>query len=128
MAAESEEAEPSAAADSAPIDIDRVESIAAGDASFAHELLSTYVNSAQQLLGELRAAITAADAKAIARTTHKLKGASGNVGAKRMQRLAEQIETLTDPGREAELKLAADTLELEAQRVQGFVGQRYPGK
>jgi HPt (histidine-containing phosphotransfer) domain-containing protein len=111
------------AATDAPIDLARIESIAAGDRAFAIELLRTYVASTQQSLGALRAALTPLDRKTIAHEAHKLKGASGNVGANRLQLLARQVETSVNRLDERALKLALDTMDIEAQRVQAFIEQ-----
>jgi CheY-like chemotaxis protein len=107
-----------------PIDMARIDSIALGDREFADELLATFVESTQQSLGVLRAALSPLDGKALEREAHKLKGASGNVGANRLQQLAQQFESSADGTDARGLKLALDMMDIEAQRIQAFVERR----
>jgi two-component system sensor histidine kinase/response regulator len=110
-----------APATDAPIDMGRIDSIAAGDQEFAAELLRTFIESTQQSLGALHAAVAPLDRKTLTREAHKLKGASGNVGANRLQQLAQDLESSADRLDERELKLALDTMDIEAQRMQAFI-------
>ena len=103
------------------MDLARVRSIAAGDAQFVGELLQTYLVSAEQSLAELRAAADGGDRGALARSAHKLKGASGNVGAVRTGQLAARLESLAPAAEPGELARAIEMLEMEAHRVQRFV-------
>jgi two-component system, sensor histidine kinase and response regulator len=105
----------------APLDMARIDSVAAGDQLFIKELLHTFIASVQHSLGALRDALTGGDSSAVAREAHKLKGACSNVGALRLGQLAEHVENTADQLSERELKLALDTLNVEAQRVQAFV-------
>jgi PAS domain S-box-containing protein len=105
----------------APLDMLRIDSIAAGDREFAAELLQLFIESAQQSLTTLRDAATSNNRVSIAREAHKLKGACGNVGATRLAQLAADIESTAERLNERELKLALDTLDIEAQRVQTFI-------
>ena len=56
----------------------RLAEIAGDDAAFMAELVDTFITAGEEILQELRAAALMKDCKAIARTAHKLKGASAN--------------------------------------------------
>jgi PAS domain S-box-containing protein len=104
-----------------PLDMARIDSIAAGDRDFANELLNLFIEGTQQSLSVLRDAAINNDKITVAREAHKLKGACGNVGATRLAQLAEQVESAIGHLSERELKLALDTIDMEAQRVQAFI-------
>lgn len=70
----------------------RIQETTGGDPEFLRELMDLYLEDAQERLRELHAALEAADAEAVARCAHKMKGASSNVGAERIERLAIRIE------------------------------------
>jgi two-component system, sensor histidine kinase and response regulator len=82
-----------------PVDLQRIAEIA-DDPEFAHELLATFIDSSRQIVAEVRAAMDAAERPGVARAAHKLKGASANIGARELQRLAAQLEAqaATDDG------------------------------
>jgi two-component system, sensor histidine kinase and response regulator len=81
------------------------------------ELLATlirhFLNETPQRLATMQTALSQADAAALAEAAHALKGASGNLGANRMQQLCGELETL---GRAKELVQVGDCLAtLDAQ-------------
>lgn len=59
---------------------------------FFSELLQIFFQRAPQLMSEIETAIQSGDAVKLERSSHALKGTSGNLGAVRMMRLAEQLE------------------------------------
>jgi CheY-like chemotaxis protein len=105
----------------APLDMKRIDSVAAGDREFAAELLHLFAESTQQSLAVLRDAAVRGDRIAVAREAHKLKGACGNVGALRLAHLAAEVESTAERATERELKLALDTIDMEAQRARAFI-------
>jgi CheY-like chemotaxis protein/HPt (histidine-containing phosphotransfer) domain-containing protein len=107
-----------------PIDSARIRSIAGDDVGFARELLQTFLMSVEQSLSELRPALESEDRDVLSRSAHKLKGASGNIGAVRMQVLAAQLESAAESAELRSLSIALDALESETQRVREFVDRR----
>ncbi len=101
-----------------PLDWQRVESIAEGDKGFAVELVKTFIDSMQEALKELRAAVSRSDHVAIARCAHKIKGASGNIGAKRICELSQQFEEKSVRMSADELRASVDALSAELLRFQ----------
>jgi len=65
-----------------------------GDTELAQELLTIFREEAPSMFAEVRRAVLAADAEALARAAHDLKGAAANVSATNVQALAERLEQL----------------------------------
>jgi HPt (histidine-containing phosphotransfer) domain-containing protein len=62
------------------------------------QLVELFAESSPPLIGELRVAVESADAAAIGRSAHKLKGSCQNIGATRMADLCRTLEAgETDP-------------------------------
>lgn len=63
-----------------------------GDDAFVGEILATFAKDLGLRLGELDEAVAEADADAIARVAHKLKGAALTVGADAIRETAAALE------------------------------------
>jgi two-component system, sensor histidine kinase and response regulator len=105
----------------APVDFARIESIAGDDKGFIDELFRAFIEGTTDTLNALRDSLAKRDFAAAAREAHKLKGASGNIGANRLQELARQLEASAV---RSDAKAFVQELEAtvsEAQRVQEFM-------
>jgi HPt (histidine-containing phosphotransfer) domain-containing protein len=71
-----------------------------GNIGFAERILAKFQDRFEHDLEELDKALQARDADAVARTAHRIKGASANVAASRLHEHAAEIERL---GRTARL-------------------------
>jgi HPt (histidine-containing phosphotransfer) domain-containing protein len=103
------------------LDWARIEAIAPGDQAFANELLNTFIASTRETLRELRAAAGRGDRNAIVRCAHRLKGASGNIGALRMEQRARDLEATALRIAEPELETELDAFDAEARRIHDAV-------
>ena len=74
------------------VDLERLEQISHGDAAFERELLEIFVEDASTYINEIEVALQASDLKSVARTAHKLKGASATVTVHKMLEVALQLE------------------------------------
>jgi len=74
---------------------------------FLADLARTYLADLDARLEAIRAAVKAGDAEALRQAAHSLKGSSGNIGAKRLQKLCFSLEAL---GKAGETKGAEETL------------------
>jgi CheY-like chemotaxis protein/HPt (histidine-containing phosphotransfer) domain-containing protein len=96
---------------------------AEGSDGFLQELIAKFVDEeAPSRLHALRQSVTAADAVALARAAHSLKGSAGTLGATGMVSLCLQIEAR---GKAGSLEGAAgllDRLEAEFRRVREGLG------
>jgi HPt (histidine-containing phosphotransfer) domain-containing protein len=60
--------------------------------AFLRELIEIYLQDTPQRLAELEQGVAGQNASALIRAAHSIKGSSGNFGAYRFARLAEEIE------------------------------------
>jgi len=82
------------------------------DASMVEQVVSEYLKSASENFSKIKESYSSGNAKALQDSAHALKGASGNVGAKTLQKIAAHLEALARSGRlagGAELIAALDT-------------------
>jgi two-component system, sensor histidine kinase and response regulator len=112
------------ALEAGPVDWRRVDEIADGDTEFANELIDTFLDSAREALDEASAAWQQHDRAALARAAHKLKGASGNIGAHGLQTLAQQLEADANAASVEVVEGALAALLAEETRVRDYVQQR----
>ncbi len=77
---------------------DRVDLLARleGDEELLTTVLDTYYDDARQLIASIREAHEEGDEQTVRAEAHCLKGASGNVGAKALQKLAQLIELASE--------------------------------
>ena len=79
------------AADALPVmDLDHLRSFTDGDSQLERELASLFLSSAQLYVGRMREALERGEPWS--RTAHALKGASANLGARRLSHLARAAE------------------------------------
>ncbi|MFS8868521.1 PAS domain S-box protein [Synechococcus sp. H65.1] len=86
------------------------------------EMVQTYQQDSQALLGSLRQALERQDAKTVAQLAHRLKGSSSTLGAKSLAQMCQELENLSRHPSPAfvnwdTLKQALQRLEAEYQRV-----------
>ena len=65
-----------------------------GDDDFFQELTDLFFERVPILLGEIEEALKNKDAHKFERSSHALKGTSGNLGAMRMMKICEHLETM----------------------------------
>ncbi|OGR75424.1 MAG: hypothetical protein A2X32_12960 [Elusimicrobia bacterium GWC2_64_44] len=65
---------------------------------FLADLARTYLADLDARLAAIKAAVKAGDAEALRQAAHSLKGSSGNIGAKRLQKLCFVLESLGKAG------------------------------
>jgi len=66
-----------------------------GGAAFVIKMIDLFVEYGGSKIAEARAAQTAANIEGVERAVHSVKSSAGNVGARRVQQLAQEIETMT---------------------------------
>ena len=97
-----------------------------GGAAFVIKMIDLFVEYGGSKIAEARAAQTAANIEGVEQAVHSVKSSAGNVGARRVQQLAQEIETMTQKkpnepleGTIAELEQAFNDAkaELESSRL-----------
>ncbi|MBV9001913.1 MAG: response regulator, partial [Solirubrobacterales bacterium] len=82
-----------AASGEATFDAATLEAMTAGDAELAASVVEDFLVTTDQDLQALRAALDVRDASEVRRQAHRIKGAARIVGARELERLAEQMES-----------------------------------
>src|SRR5262249_8247640 len=82
-----------------------------------NHLIDLFVEDTPHRLAALRAAAERAQAEALAREAHALKGSSGHLGAIRMDALCEILENQSRSGSVSMAKAVVKSLEEEFERV-----------
>ncbi len=109
---------------------DRQQTLArcAGDPEFTCEVIDLFVDTSAEISDALRDAVARADADAVHRQAHRLKGAAANLNAERLERVAQRLTEmgklgdLTDSARHAfgtTAEATMDELEAELTRLEG---------
>ena len=94
---------PADATSEAPLDSQTLAEFTGGDASLRREILLQFMASDQTDAAELRQALTGENCGAIAKSAHRVKGASRMIGAQPYANVAERIERA---GRDSDLAAA----------------------
>jgi len=74
------------------VDLDALRELTGGDLEFERELVETFVNSGDQCLAEIIAALSVSDMETIGKRAHALKGASANIHAHTLTAAASNLE------------------------------------
>lgn len=93
------------------IDKDKIQAIidlAEDDDEFFRELTDMFFERAPLLMSEIKAAYQTMDATKFERSSHALKGTSGNLGAIQLMKVCEVLEQL---GRDKDLNHAEDLVQ-----------------
>jgi PAS domain S-box-containing protein len=90
---------------------------AGGDRDLLRELVQIFLADAPKLMSRARKAVKTADAEAVRRAAHALKGAVGTLCAPCVQRAAEQLEALGRDGEVGAADAACTTLASEMARL-----------
>lgn len=96
-----------------------------GDA-FLAEMIDLFLENAPRRIEAAREADARRDFAGVRRAVHSLKSTAGNVGARRVQALAEQIEETAGDGDSDRVAPLLEELEAEWLNVRKELGQERP--
>jgi HPt (histidine-containing phosphotransfer) domain-containing protein len=105
--------------------IDSIRSLNAdGRPDLLAELVSIFKETSPGLLEALEESTAAGDQRALQRLAHRLKGGSGNVGARHMARLCAELENLAKetPADAHEIKRYVDAIRQSYSEALGALG------
>jgi PAS domain S-box-containing protein len=94
-----------------------------GDAEFLYEMLQEFLELSKDQLKQMAGAIEAANAEELTREAHSIKGASANLGADEVSRVASELELC---GKQEQLENAGSLLEEltnQFRELNAFVNQ-----
>lgn len=104
-----------------PINLHRFREASMGDEEFMDELIDIYLEDMPRQLEALRAAVQSNDAAAAAATAHRLKGASGNMGADSLSALCHNVEISSRESKPDQLPNLLEAIGTESARVREFL-------
>lgn len=81
-----------------PVDLARLQEVCDGDLELERELIQTFDEDSKERIVEMATLVKNQDAAALRITAHALKGASANMGAKRMRELSASLEQMASSG------------------------------
>ena len=97
----------------------RIREASMADPEFLKELIDLYLGDTFQQLELLRESVAEGDCASVARTAHRLKGSSGNVGAEILMRLCNQMEHSGRDNQAQDLGRLYREIDQEFARVRG---------
>jgi len=113
----------SAAAD-VPVDWEQIMNVADGDREFAQELVQVFIDSGDEALRNIRAALGRGDLAAIGSAAHSFKGSSANIRAQSTSAAASRLEEAARAGAVDQLWQLEEQLRREAGRVMEYLRAR----
>ncbi len=81
-----------------------------GGDSFVCKMINVFLEYSEKRIGEAQAAAASGDSAAVGKVMHSLKSSAGNIGACRVQVLAERVEALAEQGASEALPAALGDL------------------
>lgn len=106
---------------SVPVDLCRVQTAADGDHDFERELFELYLSDAQMRVEHVGRLADGQDPPALQREAHTLKGASANIGANEMARLALVLEKAAPEAEPSQIATLAQEIQEELNRVRAYL-------
>jgi PAS domain S-box-containing protein len=95
----------------------RLADVAGDDEEFMIELVNAFLSGGEDTVQELHAAVELADAAAIGRAAHKLKGAAANLHVNNLATLSFDLETRAKSGQKADWRADFEKIAAEFARV-----------
>lgn len=99
-----------------------------GDQLLLEEVAQLFLETSPDLLGEIRRAVEAREARALERTAHTLKGSVGNFGAEAAYQAALRLEKMGRSGDLTAVEEALGALESEMERLRPALATLGQGK
>jgi two-component system sensor histidine kinase/response regulator len=112
-----------------PVDLDtfRREMREAGVEEAVDAILDTFVQSADERIAALTAALASGEAEAIKRAAHAFKSSAGTIGAKRLAALLQELEATAEGGDVAQARALGARFAEESAAVTAYVRRARAG-
>ncbi len=101
----------------------RALSLCNNDPDLARDLATLFLETASDLVAELHAATDSADAEAIGRVAHTLKGAAANLGGERLERAAKNLMRMGRNNQLPEAPARMEQLDQELARLRSALAR-----
>lgn len=90
-----------------------------GGADLQRKMINLFLTHAVERMDQIREGVSTGSSERAETGAHTLKSSAGNVGAQRVQRLAQDAEALAEAGKMDELQALLPSLEEEFQAACG---------
>jgi len=107
------------------LDADRLRERLMYDEPLAREIADAYIKDGTLLVRKILHAVSAADPETAQAAAHRLKGASGNLFAVRVEELSRQIEEAARGGDVSGMEYIAERLHHAFERTRHIIGQEF---
>jgi HPt (histidine-containing phosphotransfer) domain-containing protein len=109
-----------------PVDLDEFRSAmrAAGIEDIIEPMLELFVTEASKGMEQLRSATSSADLDAVGRVAHSLKSSAGNVRAKPLADLLQELETAAAQGDRAKVASLVGPIEAAHAAAVSYLAER----
>ncbi len=104
-----------------PVDLTNLEEIVLGKPDVMREILDIYLEDTGERFSLLEVAVKDEDIETLISEAHSLKGASGNIGAKKLYLIASEVENFAREGNFAAAKEKYEELPAEYSSVRKFL-------
>ena len=112
------------AEETALVDFQAVQVLAAGDQKFQRELITQFIDNSISALDALEKALARRDASAVSRIAHKLKGASGYLYAEAARNACLKLEEAAGRGQQEALPALAAEVRLKVTETANYLRRR----
>jgi HPt (histidine-containing phosphotransfer) domain-containing protein len=112
---------PGATAASVPLDQSRLAQLSGGDDTVGREILADFREAVDKDAAEMAAAFADTNGRAMARVSHRMKGASLMVGALPLAAICAQMETASGADDHAAIAAHREKLLREIERVRHYL-------
>jgi HPt (histidine-containing phosphotransfer) domain-containing protein len=109
-----------------PVDLEEFRSAmrAAGIEDIVEPMLELFVTEAAKGMEQLRSAMSAGDLDAVGRVAHSVKSSAGNIRAKKLADLLQQLESAAAQGDRARVTGLIGPIEAEHAAAARYIGER----
>jgi len=94
-----------------------------GDEDFAKEIIDDFLKQIPNNLFALKNALNKKDLLLVKREAHIIKGASGNVGALALQKIAEQVEIFGEEKNFVKLRWFVEELDTQLKNLKNILAE-----
>ncbi len=105
----------------APVDLSRLKDIFGDNLTVIQELVGIYITDTKQHIEKLKPEVDSKNAEFIRKKAHSIKGASANIGAVRLQKLAANLEQSGINEELANVSEIYSNLQAEFEKVEHFL-------
>ncbi len=110
--------------DPVPIDLERALATAMGDAGFLKELLTMFIDTTSQQIGDIKISTAAGQTETTEKHAHKIKGAAANLDISGIRETASRLEQVARQHDLPGIERLAEKLEMQLEELTLFIDSK----